>query len=71
MFLMNMDPALNIIKKGIENNEAVVSFPLPLYLLAWWGSTLPASLKFFLVNILTPQSKYVVPVGISSLKKLF
>jgi len=71
MFLMNMEPAIKIIKRGIENNDPVVSFPLPLYLLAWWGSTLPAALKFFVVKKLSPQSTYAAPVGISSLKKLF
>jgi short-subunit dehydrogenase len=40
-FLMELEPALDIMVRGIERRERMVRFPFPLSTAAWWARLLP------------------------------
>lgn len=43
-FLMELDPALDIMERGILKKKKLVRFPAPLSTAAWWGRILPRGL---------------------------
>jgi len=40
-FLMEVDDAARVIRRGLERNRGRIAFPLPFYLMVWWLSSLP------------------------------
>jgi len=43
-FLMDLEPALDIMVRGIRRRERMVRFPVPLSTVTWWARVLPRSL---------------------------
>jgi short-subunit dehydrogenase len=43
-FLMDLEPAMDIMMKGIRKKKRMVRFPAPLSTLAWWARILPRGL---------------------------
>ncbi len=43
-FLMDLEPALDIMMKGIRKRKRMVRFPVPLSTVTWWARILPRSL---------------------------
>jgi len=43
-FLMDLEPALDIMVRGIRNRKRMVRFPAPLSTITWWARLLPRGL---------------------------
>ena len=43
-FLMEAERAARIIRRGLARNAALITFPLPMRLAAWWMRVLPSGL---------------------------
>ena len=48
-FLMDLEPALDLMVRGIRRRERMVRFPVPLSTVTWWARILPRGLFDFLV----------------------
>ena len=49
-FLMELEPALDIMFRGILKRKRLVRFPMPLSTVAWWSRVLPRGLFDWLVH---------------------
>ena len=49
-FLMSAEKCATIIRKGVEKNKAVISFPMSMAFLAWFIMSLPTSLSSFITR---------------------
>ena len=49
-FLMELDPALDIMVRGILKKKRLVKFPMPLSTVAWWFRVIPRGLFDWLVT---------------------
>ncbi|MXS86203.1 SDR family NAD(P)-dependent oxidoreductase [Nitrosomonas sp. HPC101] len=51
-FLWSSKRAAKVIKRGLERDQARISFPFPLNWGAWWLAVLPASISIIIVRLL-------------------
>lgn len=56
-FLMDVDKAAQIIKKGLKNNKRIIAFPKIMALGAWIGMILPGWLIEPILNLLPQKEK--------------
>ncbi len=54
-FLMDLDPALDIMVRGILKRKKMVRFPAPLSTVTWWARILPRSLFDWLMGRNYPE----------------
>jgi len=40
-FLMELEPALDVMMRGIRKKKEMVRFPVPLSTVSWWARILP------------------------------
>jgi short-subunit dehydrogenase len=52
LFMVSAEDAARRIKRGLENNEARISFPFPLDLGSWLLATLPAPLQRLVLTVM-------------------
>ncbi|MBN2855891.1 MAG: SDR family NAD(P)-dependent oxidoreductase [Halothiobacillaceae bacterium] len=51
-FELSPDKAAKIIRRGLNRNQARISFPFPLNFGTWWLAVLPASISTWLVRLM-------------------
>jgi short-subunit dehydrogenase len=59
-FLMDLDPALDIMVEGIRKRKRMIRYPFPLSTLAWWARILPRAWYDRLVMKILPRREIKV-----------
>ena len=57
-FLMELEPALDIMVRGILKKKRLVRFPMPLSTVTWWFRVLPRGIFDWLVTEIMGKSRH-------------